>query len=452
MIVSVSTAAFCGSVTERTKLGHVHRARFVSVPTPTVVTALALLSLATHVAVMGVFHVLVRRRRGGSALCHGEILRASPEASGTTSGSPRSHRRSRQLVSILKPLAGHDDDLGANLESFAALTDHSYEILFGVASPGDPALPAARAFISRHPDVRAQIVFTDPNAAANPKVAQLIGLAARARGNVLVTSDSNVRVPSDYLVHLLAPLADPRCGLVTNLFAGTGERTLGAALENLQLAAVITPSVVLSMLGTSITVGKSMALRRRELESMGGFEAFGDVLAEDLMIGRRVAKLGLRIATSFAVVENRNVTSSLKRTFDRHARWAMMRRSILPPFFAIEPLFSPLVVAVVAALVDPSPITFGLAGTAAIVQLLTAHLAAWTIRGRPLPLRYAPLEIVRVFLILACWANAWRKRTVAWRGHEFVIGAGSVITPLAAPASCDDDAASKPPASNVWAA
>jgi ceramide glucosyltransferase len=425
----------------------------------TVVTALALFSLVTHVALMGAFHVLVRRRRGGSALCHGDILKRPTQADrleepGTLAGAPtRSVRRARQIVSVLKPLAGHDDDLEANLESFAALTDYQYEIVFGVASARDSALPVARAFIAKHPDVDARIVFTDPDAATNPKVAQLIGLAARAKGRVLVTSDSNVRVAPDYLVHLLRPLADPRCGLVTNLFAGTGERTLGAALENLQLAAVITPSVVLSMLGTSITVGKSMAIRRRDLELLGGFEAFGDVLAEDLMIGRRVSELGLRIATSFAAVENRNVVGSVMRTFDRHARWAKMRRAILPQFFALEPLFVPAFMALVAALVAPSRTTLALLCASIIVQTITAHAAAWTVRGRPLPWRYAPLEIVRIFLMLACWANAWMKRTVTWRGHAFAIGTGSTITPLAAPSPYVDGTASKSSsASKMWAA
>jgi ceramide glucosyltransferase len=331
---------------------------------------------------------------------------------------------------VLKPLAGRDDDLDENLESFARLRHHRHEILFGVASDRDPAIAAARAFIARHPEVDARIVVTDPGAATNPKVAQLIGLAAAARGDVFLTSDSNVRVGPDYLHHVVAPLADPSCGLVTNLFAGTGEQTLGAALENLQLGAVIMPSVVLSLLGLPVTVGKSMAMRRADLERLGGFEPYGDVLAEDLMIGRRVSEAGLRIATSFHVIENRNVAGSVAACVHRHARWAKMRRSITPAFFLFEPLLTPIIVALAGVALAPAPITAALLGAAIVLQTGTGLAATWTLRGRPLPWRYAPLELVRTFAMLGCWASAWISRTTVWRGHTFAIRAGSAITPV----------------------
>ena len=56
-----------------------------------------------------------------------------------------SRRRSRPAlkstprVSILKPLAGGDDELEVNIASFAKLDYPDYEILFGVASIEDPA-------------------------------------------------------------------------------------------------------------------------------------------------------------------------------------------------------------------------------------------------------------------------------------------------------------------------
>jgi ceramide glucosyltransferase len=390
------------------------------VSSTTLVVDVVAVLLGVHLLLMGCVHVLLSRRRGGFALCHAEILRR-PQLVLVA--------RPFELVSILKPLAGRDEDLDANLESFAHLKHHRYEVLFGVAAPTDAALSAARAFMARHPDVDARIVLTDPNAATNPKVAQLIGLMEAARGDVIVTSDSNVRVTPDYLAQVLAPLADPSCGLVTSIVAGTGEQSLGAALENLQLGAVITPSVVLSTLGLSVTVGKSMAMRRIDLERLGGFESVGEVLAEDLMLGWRFAEAGLRVATSFCAVENRNVVGSLAQTFERHARWAKLRRSISPAFFALEPLFTPIVVAMVGAAVAPSRRTLGLLVIAIVVQTMTAFVAAGRIRARSLPWRYAPLELVRTFVMLACWASAWVSRAVVWRGHAMQIGPGSVILP-----------------------
>ena len=75
-------------------------------------------------------------------------------------------------VTVFKPLAGTDDDLEANLESFARIDYPSFEILFGVATATDPAFGVVRRFIARHPKLDVRLVVTDPHAALNPKVAQ----------------------------------------------------------------------------------------------------------------------------------------------------------------------------------------------------------------------------------------------------------------------------------------
>ncbi|MEI7894830.1 MAG: glycosyltransferase, partial [Myxococcales bacterium] len=145
-------------------------------------------------------------------------------------------------VTILKPLAGNDDGLEDNLESFAQLDYPSFELLLGVAHDSDPALPIAQAFVRRHPEMEARVVRTNPAAASNPKVAQLLGMTGT--GEVLLISDSNVRVAPDYLRVVAQGLSAPGVGLVTTLFAGTGEETMGAALENLQLGTMTTPGLL----------------------------------------------------------------------------------------------------------------------------------------------------------------------------------------------------------------
>jgi ceramide glucosyltransferase len=373
-------------------------------------------SLALHVAGIVAFVVVFRRRR-----------RAEPALTPSPS-------RPAALVSVLKPLAGLDDELAENLASFGALDNTSapvrFEIVFGVASPRDPAFEVARAFCRRHPGLEARVVVTEREAAVNPKVAQLVGLAAAARGDVLVISDSNVRVAPDYLARLVAPLADPRCGLVTSIFAGTGERTLGAALENLQLGAMTTPAVVLSAaLAQPVTVGKSMAMRRADLEALGGFPAIGDLLAEDFILGRRFAEAGFSVATSFATIENRNVDGSVLRSFQRHVRWAKMRRALFPELFAFEPLLIPILVAAAGFLAIPTRATALALLVAALLQSVAAHVALRALRGHGLGWRYAPLEVARSFFVLACWAGAWASREVSWRGHAFRIGRDTRLEP-----------------------
>jgi ceramide glucosyltransferase len=334
-------------------------------------------------------------------------------------------------VSIFKPLAGYDDDLDANLESFAGIDYPDFEVLLGVASQSDRAFGPACRFVARHPRLDARVVVTDPDAATNPKVAQLASLERLATGEVYVISDSNVRVAPGYLSPLVAGLQDERVGMMTSLFAGTGERTVGAALENMQIGAWTTPGIAaVDGLGVALTVGKSMAIRRRDLDRIGGFGSVGHVLAEDFMLGSRFRAMGFRIRASFDVVENRNVDCSLARTMERHSRWAKMRRSMSPGFFALEPMLQPVVVATIALLASPCRETVAALAVVCVVQAMCGAAAVRLLRGHALPARYVPLEILRSYAWFACWAWAWVSRQIIWRGHPFVLHAGTVITPL----------------------
>lgn len=359
-------------------------------------------SLTLHSAAMAAYHWTLWRRRRQARV-------------------PLPPRARPHLVSILKPLAGVDDELEENLASFARLRGPPYEIVLGVASTSDPAYAVARKFVAQH--AAARLMITDRDAAQNPKVAQLVRLESAARGDVIVISDSNVRVDEGYLEHLVAPLAEEDVGLVTNLFAGTGEQTLGAALENLQLAANVTPAVVLSTWARMpICVGKSMALRRSTLARIGGIGTVGDYLAEDYVLGRKVVEAGLRAIVSFRSIENRNVSATVPRTFARHARWTKLRRAIHAPVFAIEPASSPIVIATLATLLAPSQTTAAALGISALVQTILALLAVRASRGTWLAPRYAVLELFRAYMLFGCWLAAWASRSVLWRGNRLAIG------------------------------
>jgi ceramide glucosyltransferase len=338
----------------------------------------------------------------------------------------------RPLVSVLKPLAGVDDDLGENLESFGDLDYPAYEILFGVASPDDPAVAVVRAFLAAHPSLSAELVFTSPprSALANPKVAQLIALAERARGSVLVVSDANVRVPRTYLSALVGALLRPGVGLVSSLIVGVGERTLGAAIDNAQLGAHVAPAVVTAHRWRlrPITVGKSMAMRRADLVKVGGFESVAAVLAEDDALGQRFDAMGYGVELCFDPVENHCAGASLARSLARHARWAKIRRSLSPAAFSLELFLSPLIVASLVALFSPSRLSFRLWAFSLCLSWVGAFLSLQRLRARG-ALLLAALEPLRAAAMFFCFCAGWVSRKVSWRGHAFTLAAGSRLVP-----------------------
>src|SRR5262249_30940560 len=160
----------------------------------------------------------------------------------------------------------------------ATLDYPCYEVVLGVRTASDAAYPLACAAAARWPG-RVRVVVQRGEPGMNPKVNQLVTLAAAARHDLLVGSDSNGGVGPGYLEEIAAHVQKDGVGLVTHAVAGIGEARLGSLLDNLHLAA----SIGSGMIGAKrvarqdIVVGKSMALRRTDLAALGGFEVMADV-------------------------------------------------------------------------------------------------------------------------------------------------------------------------------
>jgi ceramide glucosyltransferase len=345
--------------------------------------------------------------------------------------SPLPTLRVTPRVSILKPLAGIDDEIEDNLASLADLDYPDYEILIGVASMDDAAFPAARRFVAQVGPEKARLFLTDPDQATNPKIAQLLTLERAATGAILLISDSNVRATRDYLKPLVAELLRPRVAIASSVIAGTGEQTLGAALENLQLGAIVAPGVVSAarIAGRPITVGKSMAMWRARLVLIGGLRRVANLLSEDHMLGKAFADAGFEVAISLTPVANRNVACSLRRTVERHTRWAKLRRAIAPVGFWFEPLLSPIVTTSAVCIVWPGQVSFFAFLGAIALQTACAFWSMRILRGQSMRWYWAPLELVRAYVLLFCWTRACLSRRVSWRGHHFELARDSVIVP-----------------------
>lgn len=120
----------------------------------------------------------------------------------------RSHHASYSLehleaVSVMKPLCGADPGLSQNLESFFVQDHPSYELVFGVVSPEDPALSVLREVRARHPGVACRVIVHSGGGALNPKVDNLLGMLPKAAHDLVVISDSNIRAPRHYLSELV---------------------------------------------------------------------------------------------------------------------------------------------------------------------------------------------------------------------------------------------------------
>lgn len=335
----------------------------------------------------------------------------------------------REPVSILKPLCGKIDGLEENLESFARLQYPNFEIILGLKSASDSALPVAQAFKARHPGLPVKIVIDARRYGHNPKVNNLVPMMLHAAHDLVLISDDNVRVAPDYLSNTVAEMT-AGTGLVYNLIHGTGARRLGAILENLHLNSFIAGSVCFlhTLLRHACVIGKSMLFRRSTLQEIGGLQEIRDVLAEDYLLGRYYQSRGYRVALCARAVENINSNWPISSFWKRHVRWAKMRFWIGTYRYASEWLGNPLPLALAGLILQPSlP-----ASIAFVLFCFSKILADWLLAqriSRGVLLRHFLLTPLKDLLIAAIWFAPFVSRTILWREKKYLVGLGSKLRP-----------------------
>ena len=319
--------------------------------------------------------------------------------------------RGRALApSILKPVYGADPALRDAIRSHTVLTGE-YELLCGVRS-GDPAA----ALIQQFPTVKMVECTTQT---ANGKVGSLIDLVHAARYPILVVNDADIRVEPDYLDQVIAPLADPRVGLVTCLYRPEGD-TFAARFEGLGVSTDFAPSTLVARLVgvDEFALGSTMAFRRADLERIGGFEAIADYLADDYQLGHRIHGLGLKCVLSRAVVTTR-LTGGWLDIWRHQIRWTRTVRVSKSWGY----LGLPVTFATVWAIAVASGGYFTLGAALLASRMLMATTAGWFVLRSPDVLRLWLLIPLRDLFGAAVWVVGLFGRTVYWRGQTLILDA-----------------------------
>ena len=351
-------------------------------------------------------------------------------------------------VSILKPLKGIDDNLFDNLESFCVQDYPEYEIIFALQDQNDPAYKVAGKIKDKYPDRDISIVVRRCNAGLNPKVNNLIPAYKSAKYGHILISDSNVMVGRTYLKEIVRHIADPEAGLVSNLIMGVGGRTVSSAFENLHLNSFIMGSVCFldKFLGMPCVVGKSMLMRKSDLEAIGGFNAVKDVLAEDYIIGKKMHEHGKKVLLSNYAIKNVNEYWGVRKFLNRHTRWGKLRWNIggvryLSELFsnAVFISFLPMVLS------GPSTITLSFASAVAFIKatgdyyinrLVSKHDSDRRATNSSdcrsgysvFPIMHSVLSPVKDLIIGVVWFVPLFSNTVVWRGNRYVIGKDTLLS------------------------
>ncbi|MBE0530568.1 MAG: bacteriohopanetetrol glucosamine biosynthesis glycosyltransferase HpnI [Rhodospirillales bacterium] len=335
-----------------------------------------------------------------------------------------------QPATLLKPLYGREFELEENLASFCRQEGGDYQVVFGVHDAADPAIPVVERLRARFPE-RDIALIVDPAAiGTNQKVANLANMMPAVRHDLIVVSDSDMRVGPDYLARVIAPFADPTVGAATCVYCGRPgpgwiSRVGAMFINEWFLASALIPAVFGKL---TFCFGATMAVRRDALEAIGSFKALANLLADDYMLGNRVAAQGMKVALAPYLVENLVDEPTLKGLFLHELRWARTIRSVRPIGYALMSITEVLPLAFLAAglLAVASASALPALGLAAggVAVRLAQHAAVRSILPATSRGRFWLIPL-RDLLSLAVRVASFFGSKVLWREQAFVIHDGN---------------------------
>jgi ceramide glucosyltransferase len=332
-------------------------------------------------------------------------------------------------VTVLKPLCGVEPDTYDCLRSFCVQDFDDYQVVFGVSDPYDPVIAVVHRLQREYPHRDLSLMIDRRLHGSNHKVSNLINMMAVARHDYLVLSDSDVRVESDYLGRIVAPLADEKVGIVTCCYRGVARAGIWSILGSMFINQWFMPSVrVAAMLGfRSFAFGASIAVRRDVLDRIGGFSAIAGQLADDYRLGELTRRMGLTTVLSDVEVETMVGEQSAMELVAHELRWRRTIRILSPSGYGLS--FITFGLPVTAAQIAVT----GGGGAAFIIFAITAlanaslHLRTDRSRWRRAKLLLVPF---RDLLHFALWGWSFATRRVQWRSVLYRVTDDGSVQPV----------------------
>lgn len=334
-------------------------------------------------------------------------------------------------VSILKPLLGVDPNLFTNLETFFTMNYPVYELLFCIEDESDPAIMIVLQLIQKYPNVSSRLFTGGSIVGVNPKINNMQPGFAAAKYDLILISDSGIRMKEDTLLDMVSCMTED-VGLVHQMpftcdrdgFAATLEKVyFGTAQARIYLVA--------DFLRVNCHTGMSALMRKALIDEVGGIEAFSCYLAEDFFLAKSLKERGWRMCVSSQPAWQNSGLCEINSFQARLTRWAKLRVAMVPYTILLEPLSECVVIGACASwavwfLFSWDPLVFYL------VHVLVWFLLDWIllsiIQNGSLPFNKFDFVIGWLFrecsspylYLHALWDPAirWRERTyrLKWGG------------------------------------
>ena len=337
-------------------------------------------------------------------------------------------------VSIVKPVRNVDREAYENFASFCRLDYPKYEIVFAVADRDDPVIPVIQKLQQSFPMCSIRLVTAVANLGANNKVNNLCQLVQEAKHELIVMSDSDVRVETDYLRNVVAPFSDPRVGVVTALYRGISGRGLVSALDDLGMYTDSAPAALVARKlegKMRFAFGWTMATTKKVLSEIGGFESMVNHHSDDFELGNRISELGYRVELMRKPVDMVLPDESFGEFLKHELRWSIGLRNVRPVGYVGMLLTHGLPWTLLAVALATASGWGSVAIAYAVAYLILRLGVVWTtavwglgdsqIAGK---LWLVPLHDAISFVV---WVGGFFSNKIVWRGSVYRVRKGLLI-------------------------
>ncbi len=337
-------------------------------------------------------------------------------------------------VSLLKPLHGAEPGLKEYLQTFFQLDYPDYEILFCARGGNDPGLGIARELAAANPHIPVRFLASGEPRWPNARCYSLGVMKEAARNEILVITDSDVRVTPNYLRSVVAPLAVEQNGLVTCVYRGVADHGgFWARLEALGMSTEMTSGVIVADMleGMKFALGPSMAVRKRCVDEIGGFEKLGDYYADDFMLGNLVAAKGHTVVLSGQIIDHCIVNTRFAKSLGHQFNWMRSTRFSRPKGHLGTGLTFSMpfgILTFVAALsLGYTEIGFAALTWCYLCRVIQSALVGGVVVHDKQSILNAWLYPLRDLTGFAAWAASYMSKRVGWRDDVFEFTRGGVV-------------------------
>ncbi|WP_158943017.1 glycosyltransferase [Granulicella sp. S190] len=338
-------------------------------------------------------------------------------------------------VSILKPLHGKEMGLEENLESFFTQNYPDFELIFCARSLSDPGMVCAQEIARRFPSISTRFIASGEPLWQNPKIFSMSLLLEAAKHEIILFSDSDVRVSPTYLHDILQPLADPAVGLVTCTFRGkpsANTSLLTALTQTVEFSSGVLTANLLEDI--KFGLGPTLLTRKTAVEQIGGFKNMEDLLADDFWLGNRIAEKGYKVILSTAIVDHCINYGTILAGLHHQIDWMKNTRCSRPAGHLGTGLTYAMPFGILGCLaafaIGRPTVGLWLLFAALVNRWLQALLIGFVVMRDRLSLVYFWLYPLCDLLGFYSWAASYFGREIIYRGERYRINPGGVLVRL----------------------